>query len=100
MSLLDDEKVTMTTLDAGQVFIGGRFHSLVPIAKEVAETGATVYYSVALVKKNSLRDLTSLHDLRGKKACFAGVGTMAGWVIPLYTVSLLIYLLNLLISQF
>ncbi|KAI4460441.1 transferrin [Holotrichia oblita] len=85
MSLLDDGQVTMTTLDAGQVFTGGRFHSLVPIAKEVADTGSTVYYSVALVKKNSLRDITSLHDIRGKKACFAGVGTMAGWVIPLYT---------------
>ncbi|KRT83633.1 hypothetical protein AMK59_4766, partial [Oryctes borbonicus] len=45
----------------------------------------TVYYSIALVKRNSLRDVSSLHDLRGKKACFAGVGTMAGWVIPLYT---------------
>ncbi|GJQ87813.1 putative ferric iron binding protein [Trypoxylus dichotomus] len=85
MSLIDDGKATMTTLDAGQVFTGGRFNSLVPIAKEVSETGATVYYSVALVKKNSLRDVTSLHDLRGRKACFAGVGTMAGWVIPLHT---------------
>lgn len=89
MSLLDDGDATMTTLDAGQVFTGGRFHSLVPIAKEVPESGASVYYSVAVVKKNSLRDLTSLHDLKGKKACFAGVGTMASWVIPLYTVNTL-----------
>lgn len=92
MTLLDDGGVTMTTLDAGQVFTGGRFHSLVPIAKEVPESGATVYYSVAVVKKNSLRDVSSLHDLRGKKACFAGVGTMAGWVIPLHTVRFYLFI--------
>ena len=86
MSLLDEEKVTMTSVDAGQVFTAGRFHSLVPISKEVTDTGATEYYSVAVVKRNTLQDVTSLRDLRGKKACFPGVGTMAGWVLPIYTV--------------
>lgn len=37
MQLLDEEKATMTTLDAGEVFIGGRYHSLVPIAQEILE---------------------------------------------------------------
>lgn len=41
------------------------------------------YYAVAAVKKGSLSDVRSLKDLRGKKACFAGVGTQAGWVIPI-----------------
>ncbi|XP_022918604.1 transferrin 2 isoform X2 [Onthophagus taurus] len=84
MSLLDDEKVTLTTLDAGQVFTAGRFHSLVPIAKEVTELGGTEYYSVAVIKRNSLQDVTSLRDLRGRRACFPGVGTMAGWVLPIH----------------
>jgi melanoma-associated antigen p97 len=41
------------------------------------------YYAVAAVKKGSLSDVRTLKDLRNKKACFAGVGTQAGWVIPI-----------------
>lgn len=37
MELLDEEKATMTTLDAGEIYVGGRYHSLVPIAQEVLE---------------------------------------------------------------
>ncbi len=32
----------------------------------------------------SLPDVNSLSDLRGKHACFAGVGTQAGWTIPIF----------------
>jgi ABC-type phosphate/phosphonate transport system substrate-binding protein len=54
------------------------------------------YYAVAVVKKGSLPEVRTLKDLRGKKACFAGVGTQAGWVIPIDTVSVwLLYLLAL-----
>lgn len=35
MSLLDQEKADLTSLDAGEVFVGGRYHSLVPIMQEV-----------------------------------------------------------------
>lgn len=87
MILLDEEKVTLTSLDAGEVFVGGRYHSLIPIAQEVSQTGLTSHYAVAVVKKNTLADVTSLRDLRGKKACFANVGTLAGWIIPVYTVN-------------
>jgi hypothetical protein len=33
-----------------------------------------------------LPDVNSLSDLRGKHACFAGVGTQAGWTIPIFKV--------------
>lgn len=92
MELLDDEKVTLTTLDAGEVFVGGRLHSLVPISQEITETGARHYYAVAVVKRDTLQDTRRLSGLRGKKACFAGAGTMAGWVVPIYTVSGFFYL--------
>lgn len=46
------------------------------------------FYSVAAVKKGSLPDVYSIRNLRGKKACFAGVGTLAGWVIPVHVVSI------------
>jgi melanoma-associated antigen p97 len=48
--------------------------------------GSTEYYSVALIKKNTLNDVYNLGNLKGKKACFAGVGTQAGWNIPINTV--------------
>lgn len=51
MEWLDEEKATFTTLDAGEVFIGGRYHSLVPIAQEVLDGGFKHYYAVAVLKK-------------------------------------------------
>nr|CAD7442893.1 unnamed protein product [Timema bartmani] len=43
------------------------------------------YHAVAVVKKGgTMADVRSLHDLRGKRACFAEVGTLAGWVIPIF----------------
>ncbi|XP_050293429.1 melanotransferrin isoform X2 [Anthonomus grandis grandis] len=80
-----DEKATMTTLSAGQLYVGGRYHSLVPIAQEVMEGGFRYYYAVSVIKKGSLSDVISLRDLRGKRACFAGVETYAGWMLPIST---------------
>ncbi|CAH1375090.1 unnamed protein product [Tenebrio molitor] len=85
MSLLDQGEATVTTLDAGQIFIGGRYNSLVPIAQEVLPDNMLDYYAVAVVKKETLPDVRSLFDLRGTRACFAGVETIAGWVVPIYT---------------
>ncbi|XP_015510562.1 melanotransferrin isoform X1 [Neodiprion lecontei] len=85
MTMLDEEKAHLTTLDPGEVFIAGRYHSLLPIMQEKLVSGLINQYAVAVVKKGSLPDVLSLRDLRGKKACFAGVGTQAGWVIPIHT---------------
>lgn len=87
MAMLDREIAQITTLDAGEVFIAGRYHSLIPIMQEVYQSGVNYQYAVAVIKKGSLSDVQSLHNLRGKKACFAGVGTLSGWVIPINTVS-------------
>ena len=43
------------------------------------------YYAVAVVKRDS--DIQRLSDIRGKKACFSGVGNLAGWVMPIAKVS-------------
>lgn len=94
MTYLDNGKVHVTTLDSGEVFTAGRFHSLLPILQEVHEGGFKYYYATAVVKKNSNPDMTSLSGLRGKKACFAGVGTLAGWVIPIHTVSFTFLIFN------
>lgn len=84
---IDAEKAHMMSLDAGQVFVAGRYHSLVPIMQEAFEGGFTNYYAVAVVKAGTLPDMTSLRDVRGKKACFSEVGSQAGWTIPIHTVT-------------
>lgn len=88
MTLLDFEKAHLTTLDSGEVFVGGRYHSLVPIMQEIYDSGLNYQYAVAVVKKGSLSNVNSLYDLRGKKACFAGVGTLAGWITPIFNVNI------------
>ncbi|KAK7866940.1 hypothetical protein R5R35_014716 [Gryllus longicercus] len=86
MAYLDKEEADATSLDAGEVFVGGRYHSLIPFMQEVFPDNSNAYYAVAVIKKNgNMSSVNSLHDIRGKKACFAGVGTLAGWVIPVHT---------------
>uniref|UniRef100_A0A182N1U8 Transferrin-like domain-containing protein n=1 Tax=Anopheles dirus TaxID=7168 RepID=A0A182N1U8_9DIPT len=85
MALINERKADVMTLDAGEVFSGGRFHSLIPLMQEGYEGGFTQYHAVAVVKKGSLPDVTNLRHLRGKKACFAWVGSHAGWTVPIYT---------------
>ncbi|XP_034483678.1 melanotransferrin [Drosophila innubila] len=81
---LDREKAHITTLDAGDVFTAGRYNSLIPIMQEKLEGGFSEYYSVAVVKKNTLQDVTELRQLRNKRACFPWVGSLAGWIVPIY----------------
>jgi melanoma-associated antigen p97 len=87
IEMIDNDKASIMSLDAGEVFIAGRYFSLVPIMQETLDGGLTNYYAVAVVKKGSLPDVYNIRDLRNKKACFAYVGSQAGWNIPIYTVS-------------
>lgn len=73
----------LMTVDAGEVFVGGRYNSLVPIIKEVYDANRDYYHSVAVVKKDTVPYVNTMHDLRGLKACFAKVGSLAGWTIPI-----------------
>ncbi|XP_076293770.1 transferrin 2 [Lasioglossum baleicum] len=84
VAMLDHENAQITTLDAGEIFIAGRYHSLIPIMQEIYGSGLNYQYAVAVIKKGSLQDVQSLNHLRGKKACFAGLGMLAGWVIPIH----------------
>jgi len=89
LDLARPEAPSVMVVDAGDVFVGGRYHSLVPILREVYEDNRDYYHAVAVIKRGSLtfedgKPVRTLSDLRGKHACFAGVGTQAGWTIPLY----------------
>lgn len=82
---IDREEAHITTLDAGDIFTAGRFNSLIPIMREHFDGGFAYYYAVAVVKAGTMSDVFSLRDLRMKKACFPWVGSLAGWIIPIYT---------------
>ncbi|TMW49238.1 hypothetical protein DOY81_005693 [Sarcophaga bullata] len=82
---IDRERAHITSLDAGDVFTAGRYNSLIPLLHEKFEGGFTYYHAVAVVKAGSLPDVTSIRDLRQKKACFPWVGSLAGWIVPIYT---------------
>lgn len=75
LDLAQDEAPSVMVVDAGDVFVGGRYHSLVPVLREVYDNNRDFYHAVAVIKKGSLTDVYSLSDLRDKHACFAGVGT-------------------------
>ncbi|KAF0305802.1 Melanotransferrin [Amphibalanus amphitrite] len=81
MRMVDQDQADMVVLDPGLTFIAGRFHSLVPIMQELYYGDVREYYAVAVVKRDS--DIQRLADIRGKKACFSGVGNLAGWVMPI-----------------
>lgn len=89
IQLIDLEKAHMMSLDAGNVFMAGRYHSLIPVMQESFDGGFVNYYSVAVIKKDTIPEVTSIRALRGKKACFAEVGSQAGWTIPVHTVSIM-----------
>ena len=52
--------------------------------KEVYEGRKDYYHSVAVIKKNTLLEVDRLHKLRGAKACFPKVGSLAGWTMPVH----------------
>ncbi|XP_068625478.1 transferrin 2 [Battus philenor] len=87
MIWVDQGEASLLALDAGEVYIAGRYHSLVPIAQELYGNGEPYQYSVAVIKKGSLPSVqpgNGLYGLRGVKACFPGVGALAGWVMPVH----------------
>ncbi|CAH2244764.1 jg22216, partial [Pararge aegeria aegeria] len=87
MTWVDRGEASLLALDAGEVYVAGRFHSLVPIIQELYGRGEPYQYAVAVVKKGGLPAVqagSGLHGLRGARACFPGVGALAGWVMPIH----------------
>ncbi|XP_049880568.1 melanotransferrin [Pectinophora gossypiella] len=87
MTWVDRGEASLLGLDAGEVHIAGRFHSLVPILQELYGRGDPYQYSVAVVKRGGLPHVqagSGLYGLRGARACFPGVGALAGWVMPIH----------------
>lgn len=58
MATLDQEHGDVTTLDAGEVFVGGRYHSLIPILQEVS---ISIRLDVLRQFKNRSKILTTIY---------------------------------------
>ncbi|XP_032523244.2 transferrin 2 [Danaus plexippus] len=87
MTWVDNRVASLLALDAGEVYVAGRYHSLVPILQELYGRNEPYQYTVAVVKKGSLPAVqpeSGLHGLRGARACFPLVGSLAGWVMPIH----------------
>ncbi|CAH8573563.1 unnamed protein product [Schistosoma intercalatum] len=83
MKLIKDGYADMVTLEAGDLYIAGKYFDLVPVVSENYGNGP-FYYAVAIVEKVNPGLLIS--NWRHRRTCHSGVGKAAGWIIPLNTV--------------
>lgn len=67
---------------AGFVEIARKEYNLRPILIEQYGNNLSLYYAVAVVKKNSA--YRSFADLKGAKSCHAGLKEAAGYYAPLH----------------
>jgi melanoma-associated antigen p97 len=79
MRAMENGQADVMAVEAGDMFTAGRWNGLVPIAVE-EYGGASVKSSVVVVRKTA--QITSLEQLQSKQLCSPGVGSMAGWIIP------------------
>jgi melanoma-associated antigen p97 len=82
-----EDQADLMTADAGDIYTAGKYYNLVPISSEVysSQVVSGAYsdiYSVALVKKKSKMNIGKL---RGSNSCHGGIGTSAGWNVPIST---------------
>ena len=84
-NIFEDEADLMTA-DAGDVYTAGKYYNLVPISSEVYSStnndNYKIIYSVAVVKRSSGM---TIKKLKGSNSCHGGVGTSAGWNVPIST---------------
>nr|WBW70052.1 venom protein [Lampona murina] len=71
----------LLVLDGGDIYKGGRYFGLLPVAGELYNGSDATYYAVAV--QRSISDVTKLSELRGVRSCHTGMGRTAGWVMPL-----------------
>nr|AFJ24848.1 transferrin-1 [Schmidtea mediterranea] len=99
MNLVSEGYADLMTLDAAELFIGGKYMDLVPIAIEFYGD-STDYYGVAVVKEMDKGILIS--NWYNVKTCHGGIGRAVGWVLPvtiaLNTQQLVIHDRNLISS--
>ncbi|KFM81253.1 Transferrin, partial [Stegodyphus mimosarum] len=80
MENLKEGHCDLLVLDGGDVYKGGRYYGLQPIAAELYNGSDATYYAVAVLRSES--DVTKLSQLKDLRSCHTGMGRTAGWVMP------------------
>lgn len=83
MELFEQDEVDLITLEAGQGYFAGRYHSMRPIVAEKYDTIPNTpleYYAVAVKRRGNP---VTINNLQQKRACIPGIGSGAGWVYPI-----------------
>ncbi|KAK3593059.1 hypothetical protein CHS0354_007848 [Potamilus streckersoni] len=83
MQMIENDKADLITLEAGQGYFAGRYHSMMPIMAEIynqLNLSDVEHYAVAVRKK--IKPMININNLQGARVCDPGIGTGAGWVYP------------------
>ncbi|CAD5117088.1 DgyrCDS5901 [Dimorphilus gyrociliatus] len=84
MAKLRDGDADLMSLDPADIYVGGKYYGLVPIAREdYSGYEEAPYYAVAVARK--IGSYLTIFNLKGRRACHAAVYTAAGWVSPIDT---------------
>uniref|UniRef100_A0ACB8E4Q9 Uncharacterized protein n=1 Tax=Sphaerodactylus townsendi TaxID=933632 RepID=A0ACB8E4Q9_9SAUR len=84
MEWIQKRDIDAVVLAGEDIYMAGKKYGLVPAAGERYADGDTkdTYYATAVVRRNASNAFTT-HELKGKKSCHAGYGSMTGWSMPL-----------------
>ncbi|KAK6185239.1 hypothetical protein SNE40_007513 [Patella caerulea] len=74
----------VTTLDGGDLYTGGRYQGIVPIAAETyknVNSESTSYWAVAVVRKGNRG--VNIKNLKDSRSCHTGIMKTSGWNVPI-----------------
>ncbi|XP_036059755.1 melanotransferrin [Onychomys torridus] len=76
--------IDAVTLRGEDIYTAGKMYGLVPAAGELyaEEDRSNSYFVVAVVRRDSSYSFT-LDELRSKRSCHPGLGSPAGWDVPI-----------------
>ncbi|XP_052014999.1 melanotransferrin [Apodemus sylvaticus] len=84
MAQIQAGHIDAVTLGGEDIHRAGKVYGLVPAAGELyaEEDSSNSYFVVAVVRRDSSYSFTT-DELRGKRSCHPGLGSPAGWEVPI-----------------
>lgn len=81
MSLIDKDEADIANLDAEDLYLGGRLYDLEPFAMEEYNGNVYLERSAVIVPRRSR--ISSIHELKGKRACLGPYNHIHKWNVPI-----------------
>ncbi|XP_076331055.1 transferrin-like [Tachypleus tridentatus] len=82
MYIILNRQADLVNVAPEEVYIGGRYFSLVPVAMEATAYEKSYTYRAAAVVRKDL-ELRNLADLRNKSSCHGTFSDVVGWHVPI-----------------